>query len=143
MVIIVRAKEEPDRHFLVDARYLGIGSLCRCIGRVPGVQFTEPPKPSWKYFVWFGEQTARKAHFTFRSHTYTVDNNTPFTGDISVRSEDAPLSDILALQDHVDRTVQSPLRRRIELLLNLKFKESFGHQEEAPPNGEPTRPSDS
>src|SRR5215472_5833600 len=118
MVIIIRAKQESDRHFLVDARYLSIGSLCRCICRVAGVQFTEPPKSYWKYFVWFGGQTGRKAHFTFRGHTYTVDNDTPFTGDISVRSEDAPLSDILTLQDHVDRTALSPLRRRIEMLLN-------------------------
>jgi hypothetical protein len=124
MVIIIKAKEEPDRHFLVDARYLRIASLCRCIARVPGVQFTEPPKSYWSYFLWSGERTGRKAHFTFHGHTYTVDNDNPFTGDISVRSEDAPLSDILALQDHVDRTALSPLRRRIELLLNSKFKGS-------------------
>ncbi len=130
-MIIVRAKQESDRHFLVDARYLSIDGVCRCLACLPGVQFAVPLKSYWKHFRLSQEQTARQATFTFRNHAFLVDDDCPFTGDISVRSEDAPVSDIMVLQDHVDQTGLGPLRRRIAALFSFQWKEAFGHQQQS------------
>jgi len=144
-MIIIKAKQESDRHFLVDARYLSIDGVCRCLARLPGVDFTLPLKSYWKQFRLSQEQTARQAQFTFRNHTYLVDDDCPFTGDISVRSEDAPVSDIVVLQDHVDQTGLRPLRRRISALFNFQWKEAFGHQQQgggySPPAARPSKPT--
>lgn len=129
-MIIIRAKQESDRHSLVDARYTSIDGVCRCLARLPGVQFTVPLKSYWKHFRLFQEQTARQATFTFRNHEFVVDDDCPFTGDISVRSKNAPISDIIGLQDHVDRTALTPLRRRIAALFSFHLKEAFGHQQQ-------------
>lgn len=143
-MIIIRAEKESDRHFLVDARYLSIDGVCRCLARLPGVQFTVPLKSCWKHFRLSCEQAARQAWFTFRNHTYLIDDDCPFTGDISVRSEDAPVSDIKTLQDHVDQTGLTPFRRRIVALFTFQWKEAFGHQQPDRPNRCPaagSRPS--
>jgi hypothetical protein len=136
-MILVRAKADSDRHFLVDARYAGIGTICRCIARLPGVEFTVPLKSPWKYFVWSGENNHCIAAFTFRGRTYEVDDDCPFTGDVSVRSEDAPVVDILVVQEHVERTALSPLRMRIEALLSPQFRRAMRHQQGAAGNSRP------
>ena len=144
-MIIIRAKQESDRHFLVDAHYLSIDGVCRCLARLPGVQFTVPLKSYWKHFRLSQEQTARQATFTFRNHAFLVDDDCPFTGDISVRSEDAPVSDIVVLQEHVDRTGLTPFRRRVAAMLSFQWKEVFGHQQQAggysPPAARSSKPT--
>jgi hypothetical protein len=53
-MIAVRAKTDSDRHFLVDARYADIDTICCCIARLQGVQFTVPLGSYWRFFVWSG-----------------------------------------------------------------------------------------
>jgi hypothetical protein len=142
-MIAISARETLERRFLVDGRYLGIDKLCDCLGRMSGVQFTVPLKSHWSYFVWSSENTNRIAQFVFRGHVYTVDDDCPFTGDIDVRSADAPLADVVAVQEHVERTALSPWRMRVESWLNPEFKAALARQQGAALKGGPATPSDS
>jgi hypothetical protein len=141
-MIVISARENAERRFLVDARYLGIEQVCLCLERMPGVQFSVPLKSYWRFFAWSSENVSRKAQFVFRGHAYTVDDDCPFTGDIDVRSEDAPLADMVAVQEHVEGTALPPWRMRIESWLSPKFKAAPAHGRSAEPKGGPAAPSD-
>jgi len=106
--------------FEVSNGYISFRRLCRCISKIPGVQFTEKHMPFFSGMD--GEEF--HAHFIFKGREFTID--VPFA-DFWVGPKDPPqyFPEICEIYDYIEHHAISKLRRKLMDIVTLDFKSAF------------------